>query len=111
MRDKVNDPARLSLMLEAIQNIEDFMEGIDSADAFAGNKIACHATLYNLQCIGESVYKLSSDFISSHPEIDWQSIAGLRHVLVHDYYNVNLATVWEILQQDLPGLKAFLERF
>ena len=40
--------------------------------------------------------------------MDWESIEGLRHVLVHDYYTVNMAQVWEILKQDLPTLKQFL---
>ena len=74
MRDKLNDAARLELMLEAIGNIESFTEGIASYEQFASNKILCHAVTYNLQCIGESVYKLSGEFIETHPSIDWEAI-------------------------------------
>ena len=95
-------------MLEAIANIEDFTDGISSYTAFAASKILCHAVTYNLQCIGENVYRLSRDFINSHPEIDWVAIEGLRHVLVHDYYQVNLEMIWAILEKDLPELKTFL---
>ena len=109
MRDKLNDKARLKLMLEAISNIESFTEDTPSYDAFAANKILCHAVTYNLQCIGENVFKLSKDFIQEHPETDWQAIAGLRHVLVHDYYQVNMEMVWIVLQQDLPVLKGFIQ--
>ncbi len=108
MRDKLNDAARLELMLEAIGNIESFTEGIASYEQFASNKILCHAVTYNLQCIGESVYKLSGEFIETHPSIDWEAIEGLRHVLVHDYYQVNLEMIWMILEKDLPGLRAYL---
>ena len=108
MRDKVNDPARLQLMLEAIGNVEEFLAGITSYDAFAGNKILCHAVVYNLQCIGENVYRLSDDYLQSHPEIDWKAIEGLRHVLVHDYYSVNMEMVWTILQKDLQELKQYI---
>ena len=104
----MNDPARLDLMREAIANIEEFLQGVDSCSGFMANKILCHAVVYNLQCIGENAYKLTRDFVSSHPEIDWESIEGLRHVLVHDYYQVNLERVWYILEQDLPGLKSWL---
>jgi uncharacterized protein with HEPN domain len=110
MRDKVNDSARLSLMLEAIANIEEFMAGIQSCESFQSNKLLCHAVVYNLQCIGENVYRLSRDYIQNHPEVDWNSIEGLRHVLVHDYYTVNMTMVWEILQKDLPELKSYLEK-
>jgi uncharacterized protein with HEPN domain len=105
MRDKLNDTARLELMLEAISNIESFVEDTLTYEAFAANKILCHAVTYNLQCIGENVYKLSKDFIQEHPETDWEAIEGLRHVLVHDYYQANMEMIWLILKQDLPGLK------
>ena len=108
MRDKLNDPARIQLMLEAIANIESFLNDIQTKEQFVSSKITTHAVLYNLQCIGESVYKLSKDFISTHPEVDWEAIEGLRHVLVHDYYQVNLSTVWAIVEQDLPELKLYL---
>lgn len=56
------------------------------------------------------MYRLSRDYIQNHPEVDWNSIEGLRHVLVHDYYTVNMTMVWEILQKDLPELKSYLEK-
>ncbi len=99
---------RLQLMMEAIGNIESFMIKTDSYDSFSSNRLLCHAVLYNLQCIGENVYKLSRNYITEHPEMDWAAIEGLRHVLVHDYFNVNLKTVWVILQDDIPKLKHYL---
>ena len=108
MRSKINDEARISLMLESISNIDSFMEGVVTYETFEGNKIICHAVAYNLQCIGESVYKLSSDFLETHKEIDWTAIEGLRHVLVHDYYSVNMRTIWGIIEKDLPELKLYL---
>lgn len=41
--------------------------------------------------------------------MDWEAIEGLRHVLVHDYYTVNLEMVWYIIEKDLPELKAYIE--
>ena len=108
MRDKPNDQARLLLMMEAVGNIESFTEGVSTYESFAANKILCHAVTYNLQCIGENVYKLSRECIERHPSIDWEAIEGLRHVLVHDYYQVNLEMVWQILEKDLPDLKGYL---
>ena len=108
MREKVNDPARLQLMLEAITNIEDFLSEVVSVEQFKANKVLCHAIIYNLQCIGENVYRLSKKYVKNHPEIDWDSIEGLRHVLVHDYYTVNMDMVWMIIQKDLPELKQYL---
>ena len=109
MRDKINDPARLDLIREAIANIESFLEGTETSEAFESNKILCHAVVYNLQCIGENVYKLSPEFIAAHTEVDWVVIKGLRHVLVHDYYTVNMKVIWGIIQKDLPSLKNYLD--
>ncbi|MBR5660239.1 MAG: DUF86 domain-containing protein [Bacteroidales bacterium] len=109
MRDKLNDSARLDLILESISNIEGFLAGTTSCDEFIASKILCHAVIYNLQCIGESVYRLSREFITSHPGMDWEAIEGLRHVLVHDYYTVNMRTVWMIIERDLPGLKEYVK--
>lgn len=109
MRDKLNDPARLELIKDSIANIESFLTDTVDCDSFVSNKLLSHAVVYNLQCIGESVFKLSAEFVSSHPEVDWDAIKGLRHVLVHDYYAVDMKTVWYILERDLPGVKAYIE--
>lgn len=95
-------------MLEGIANIEEYLSGVDQYEMFAANKLLCHGVVYNLQCIGEGVYMLSTDFKNNHPEMDWDTIEGLRHVLVHDYYLVNIERVWRIIQQDLQPLKAYL---
>ena len=108
MRDRVNDEARLELMKEAIANIEEFIKGVNTMDGFTSNKLLCHAVIYNLQCIGEGSYKLSRPYVDSHPAVDWKAIEGLRHILVHDYYSVDMDTVWEIIQKDIPILKRFL---
>ncbi len=108
MRDKINDPVRLELMKDAIANIEEFLQGVDNCPSFISNKLLCHAVIYNLQCIGENAYKLSRAFVSTHSEIDWGAIEGLRHVLVHDYYTVKLERVWNIIEKDLPELKNWL---
>lgn len=109
MRERINDPARIGLMLEAIANIQEYLSGCHTYESFASNKILCHAVFYNLQCIGECSYKLSRAFVQEHPEVDWEAIEGLRHVLVHDYYTVNTETIWAIIENDIPGLKDYLE--
>ena len=108
MRDKVNDGARLSLMLESIANIAGFMEGVESLEEFKSDKMLCHAVVYNLQCIGEGAYMLSKDFVAAHNDMNWAAIAGLRHVLVHDYYQVDFETVWWVVQKDLAPLKDYI---
>lgn len=108
MRDKQNDPLRLSLMMESIINIESFLANVNNYDEFVRNKMLCHAVIYNIQCIGESVYMLSRDYRTKNSQIPWKSIEGLRHILVHDYYQLEMPLIWSVIQNDLTPLKQFL---
>ena len=72
MRDKVNDGARLSLMLESIANIAGFKEGVESLEEFKSDKMLCHAVVYNLQCIGEGAYMFSKAFVAAPNDMNWQ---------------------------------------
>ena len=63
------------------------------------------AIIRNLQVLCESVRRLDDTYKSKHSEIDWRSIAGMRNVLVHDYFEVDFDVVWQIIQNDLPPLE------
>ncbi len=54
--------------------------------------------------IGEAAYKLSQEFRESHAQADWQSIADMRHHLVHGYYQVDPSIVWSVVQNELSPL-------
>lgn len=64
------------------------------------------ATLRELQELAESTQRLSQALKDKHPEIPWQAIAGFRNVLVHDYLGLSLSRVWDIIERDLPALRA-----
>ena len=108
MRGQLNDEERVALMLDSMGSIQQYTREISSYEDFSANKMLCDAVIYNLQCIGESVNRLSDEFTSSYPQIDWPAIAGLRHILVHDYFQVNMYRIWMIVQNDLPVLNEFL---
>ena len=62
--------------------------------------------VHHLQVIGEAANNLSAGLVATHPEVPWQGIADMRHVLVHQYFGVDLATVWRTVTDDLPPLEA-----
>jgi len=91
-------------MVEAIDNVFDFVEG-KSFDAFKEDKILRFAVIKNLEIVGEAAYLLTKDFKSVHREIEWNDIIGMRHILVHGYYEIKDEIIWETIQTDLQPLK------
>jgi uncharacterized protein with HEPN domain len=61
-----------------------------------------------LAIIGEAVKGLSQDFRKKHPKIAWKDIAGMRDVLVHEYYDVNTNLVWRVVKIQVPILKKYV---
>jgi uncharacterized protein with HEPN domain len=57
-----------------------------------------------LEIIGEAAKRLSSGLRRRYPDISWQDMAGMRDKLIHDYFGVDLMTVWLTATEDLPTL-------
>ena len=68
------------------------------------------AVLHQLTELGEAVRRVSQAFRDAHPEVPWQSIAGLRSRIIHDYDDIDLDQVWEVIRRDLPALIPALEQ-
>lgn len=98
-----DDRIYLGHVLECIDRIEQYTK--EGHAAFLKSPLTQDGVLRNLQTLGQSVTKLSDRVTTNSSEIDWKGIVGLRNVLVHDYLGVNLERVWEVVQNDLPGLK------
>lgn len=110
MRSPLNDKARLEHIQNAIITIEEYMAGKVFED-FVTDKILRHAVTWNIQVIGEASNKLSKEFISAHPGTNWRGVIGMRHVLVHDYYQIDEEGIWNVIEVDLPPLKAQIEQY
>ncbi|GAB4461606.1 MAG: DUF86 domain-containing protein [Elainellaceae cyanobacterium] len=67
------------------------------------------AMLYQITIIGEATKQLSQDFRQQHPEVPWREIAGMRDVIVHEYDQVDLDVVWDVIQNKLPELLISLQ--
>jgi uncharacterized protein with HEPN domain len=94
-------------ILEAIQNIEDFSKDIDF-EQFQQDKLRLHAVLHNLQIIGEATKHIPQNLRDSHPDMDWRRIAGVRDIIAHEYFGLKLDTIWSIVQDRLPELRALV---
>jgi len=62
------------------------------------------AILYQAIIVGEATKRLSSNFRNTHPNVPWKDIAGMRDILAHQYDRLNLDTLWDVIQNDIPEL-------
>lgn len=108
MRDKLNDRARLGHILDAIRVILDNKDKY-SYDVVISDPIVFFGFVKHIEIIGEAVYKLTKDFRADHPEIEWEVIEGMRHVLVHGYYAIRPEQLWTTITDDIPGLEPLIE--
>jgi uncharacterized protein with HEPN domain len=66
------------------------------------------AVLYEITVIGEVVKRLSPEFRSNHPSIVWKQIAGMRDKLVHDYDEVKISVIWQVVENNIPELLDYI---
>ncbi len=102
-----DDTVYLRHILECIRRIEeDIAEG---RERFMASHTLQDAVLRNLQVMAESTQRLSEAVKATQPDVEWRKIAAFRNILVHDYLGIDLETVWDITQRDVPELKQAVE--
>jgi uncharacterized protein with HEPN domain len=94
----------LEHILESIDEIERNTKNL-SEDEFFNSTTIQDAVVRRLEIIGEAVKNLPAPFKNQHPGIPWKKIAGLRDILIHEYFGVDLDLVWKITNKDIPQLK------
>ena len=104
MRD---DRERLQDVLEAVERIEKYT--VRGRQSLASDELLQTWVVHHLMIIGEACRALSADFRSKHPADVWALAAGLRNVIVHQYFGIDLGVVWNVIERDLPALKKRVE--
>ena len=100
---------RLRDILEAIGEIEAMLAG-STLDLFAPDKMRRMATERYLEVICEAARRLTDDVKREAPNIDWRKMIDFGNVLRHAYHATRVDIIWDIIQNDLPALKSFVNR-
>ncbi|MDC3412000.1 DUF86 domain-containing protein [Aquibacillus sp. 3ASR75-11] len=89
--------------MECITNIESYLP--NGEDDFFSSKLIQDAVIRNLEIIGEATKRISKVYREQHLHVPWREMAGLRDVLIHDYFGVDNGIVWNVVEKEIPPLK------
>lgn len=96
-------------ILESVEKIEQYTRDM-SFEEFKKTPVVVDAVIRNLEIIGEAVKRLPIDAKRKHQEMEWKKIAGVRDILIHEYFGINLMIIWDIVSNKLPELKKSIEQ-
>lgn len=98
-----DDRVRLRHMLDAAEEAIGFAQGRKRSDLNHDRQFTL-AMVKDIEIIGEAAYQTSDETRAKLPDIPWDDIIGMRHRLVHAYFDINLDILWQTVQNDLPPL-------
>jgi len=90
-------------ILEAVKRIRDYTRDMDYK-SFSSDLKTQDAVIRNLEIIGEAARHLPPEMTSKAPGIEWPKMMGLRNILTHEYFGVNLAIIWDVVEHKLDSL-------
>ena len=95
---------------DSIYKIEDFTSGLSKGDFLSEeNQVVQSGVVRELEVVGEATSKISNEYRQSHKDVPWRDMIDTRNKVIHDYLSVDYNLIWDILQKDLPNLKAQIE--
>jgi uncharacterized protein with HEPN domain len=102
-----SDRLRLQDILDAISVVAQYLPA--DREAFDRNPPIQSHIYRHVMIIGEAAWALSREIKARNPQVPWRQIEGMRHIMVHDYFKVNWARVYETARDDVPALQPKIE--
>lgn len=99
----------LNDIIQSIDRIETYTKGLNKKALFDDLKTQ-DAVVRNFEIIGEAVKNLPEKLRKSLPHIPWKFIAGMRDMVIHEYFNIDEETIWKTIKTDLPSFKKEIQK-
>ena len=96
-------------ILDSVIKIHKFIENM-TFETFKTDDKTVYAVIRAMEIIGEAVKHIPDDVRSENSSIPWKSMAGMRDVLIHDYFGVDLETIWATAKEKIPPLEVILRK-
>ncbi len=106
---KREDTVYLRDILESIEIIDQHLNGMTEFE-FSKNLLVQDAVIRRFEIIGEAAYKISAEFKSKHPELEWQLMKDMRNKLAHEYFGISMSTLYSTIKSDLPILSGSIHK-
>lgn len=96
-------------ILESSEKIQQYIAHM-TFDEFVSNSMAVDAVIRNFEVIGEAAAHVPDDIRAAYPEVPWYEMKGMRNIVAHEYFSVDLKIVWKTARQSLPPLMMMIKQ-
>ena len=96
-------------IINAMEKIFEYTEGMTKQE-FKKNELVKDAVLRNIEIIGEAANKLSEEIYNNYKNVPWRRMIGLRNIVIHEYFGVDLNIIWKIITVNLPETRPEIKK-
>lgn len=100
---KRNPEVFLRDILKSIQKIQKYIT-VKTYEEFIENELLVDGVIRNLEVIGEAVKNIPMSLKQKYPSVKWKKVAGLRDILIHEYFGIDYELLWDIVKNEIPSL-------
>jgi uncharacterized protein with HEPN domain len=100
---------RLEDIVDSIELIFEYAEDVDY-NSWKKDRKTIDAIIRNLEIIGEAAAHIPEDIQKQYPDIPWHQMKGIRNMLIHEYFGVDIDVLWRTVQDDLPILHKEIQK-
>ena len=91
-------------IIEAIDSIEEYTNDY-SLEQFLEDKKTREAVIRNIEISGEAVRNIPDEIKTKYSKIEWRDIIGMRNIIAHEYFGIEMAQIWQTIEKEIPKLK------